>query len=243
MSEASLLIIEGDPAMLTDAISPLKAAGYGIVVCQPDNDVPQLVQEQAPDICLLAGKVAGEVAGQPSGGDGIDLVRALRAESDVGIILMSDGADSPHRVAALESGADDCIAWPWDQKELLARVKNLLWRMQAQKKLKQKKGVAYSFENWTLDTSRRELTTPDGSQQRLSTAEFRLLLLLIENAGEVLSRNQLMQLVCNRDWHPGDRYIDILVGQVRQKFRQQDAQADFISTIHNLGYLFWPQVS
>ena len=87
------------------------------------------------------------------------------------------------------------------------------------------------------------MVTPNGDTQSLSAGEFHLLLALIQSAGEVLTRNQLMNKIRNREWYPDDRYIDVLVGQVRRKFRQHAPDTTFISTIHGTGYLFSPEVT
>jgi DNA-binding response OmpR family regulator len=121
-------------------------------------------------------------------------------------------------------------------------VKNLLWRLRAQQKQKEQ-GAQRHFANWTLNLNKRELTTPADATQPLSAGEFHLLLALIDNAGEVLNRDQLMNKIRNREWYPDDRYIDVLVGQVRRKFRSHDPDTTFISTIHGTGYLFAPAVN
>ncbi len=176
------------------------------------------------------------------GKDGLTLTRELRTNSDVGIILVTGKGEAIDRIVGLESGADDYVTKPFDPRELLSRVKNLLWRVSAQEKQKEK-GIKRTFEGWTLDLNKRELETPSGDVQSLSAGEFHLLLALIESAGVVMTRDQLMNRIRNREWYPDDRYIDVLVGQVRRKFRQFAPGTTFISTIHGTGYLFAPDVT
>ena len=94
-----------------------------------------------------------------------------------------------------------------------------------------------------LDLIKRELSTPTNEIQSLSAGEFHLLLASIENVGEVMTRDQLMNRIRKREWYPDDRYIDGLVGQVRRKFRNFDPDTTFISTIYGAGYLFTPIVT
>jgi two-component system torCAD operon response regulator TorR len=171
----------------------------------------------------------------------LTLTRELRSKSDVGIILVTGKGEQIDRIVGLESGADDYVTKPVDMRELLSRVKNLLWRVKAQEKQK-RKGFKRAFEGWSLDLNKRELMTPEDVIQPLSAGEFHLLLALIENSGEVLTRDQLMNKIRNREWYPDDRYIDVLVGQVRRKFRKFAPNTTFISTIHGTGYLFSPKV-
>lgn len=235
MSEtlANLLIIEDEPITRSQLTSHFEKEGYAVTASPDAEGILDLVNEQDIQICLVDINLPGK--------DGLTLTRELRADSDVGIILVTGKDDPIDRIVGLESGADDYVTKPFDSRELLSRVKNLLWRVQAQEKQKEK-GFKRRFEGWSLDLNKRELTTPEGELQSLSAGEFHLLLALIENAGEVMTRDQLMNKIRNREWYPDDRYIDVLVGQVRRKFRQHDAETTFISTIHGTGYLFAPEV-
>ena len=98
------------------------------------------------------------------------------------------------------------------------------------------------FRGWTLDLNKRELLSPDGMIESMSAGEFNLLLALISNASEALTRDQLMNRIRNREWYPDDRYIDVLVGQIRKKLKNHSPDIKFITTIHGTGYLFAPEV-
>ena len=236
MSEhhAHLLIIEDEPVICNQLASHFDKACYKVSISRTAEGILDRVAHDDIDICLIDTRLPGK--------DGITLTRELRAASDVGIILVGGGGDPTARILGLESGADDCMIRPIDPRELLSRIKSLLWRVRAQRR-QQESGFRRSFQGWTLDLNKRELTAPGGEQQSLSAAEFHLLFALLEKAGEVLTRDQLMNRVRNRAWYPDDRYIDVLVGQVRRKFRRHDRETTFISTIHGAGYLFAPTVT
>lgn len=231
---AKLLVIEDEPITRSQLAAQFEKEGFQVVVKEDASDVDKIVTDEKIDICLVDINLPGK--------DGLTLTRELRAQSDVGIILVTGKDEQIDRIVGLESGADDYVTKPFDPRELLSRVKNLLWRVRAQEKQKEK-GFKRSFEGWTLDLNKRELVTPRNEIQPLSAGEFHLLLALIENAGQVMTRDQLMNRIRNREWYPDDRYIDVLVGQVRRKFRQHAPDKTFISTIHGTGYLFAPEVT
>jgi len=231
---AHLLIIEDEPITRRMLSSHFEKEGYAVTGMPNAEGVLERISEGRIDACLIDINLPGK--------DGLTLTREIRARSDVGIILVTGKDDQVDRIVGLESGADDYMTKPFDPRELLSRVKNLLRRVRAQEKQKEK-GSTRTFEGWVLDLNKREISTPDGTWQALSAGEFQLLLALIENSGQVLTRDQLMNRIRNREWYPDDRYIDVLVGQVRRKFRDHDRKTTFISTIHGTGYLFSPTVT
>jgi DNA-binding response OmpR family regulator len=230
----NLLIIEDEPITRNQLTAHFEKEGYRVHAQDTAENAEKLIAENGIEVCLVDINLPGK--------DGLTLTRELRTHSDLGIILVSGKGEQIDRIVGLESGADDYVTKPFDPRELLSRVKNLLWRVKTQEKQKEK-GFKRSFEGWTLDLNKRELVTPSGDTQSLSAGEFHLLLALIESAGEVLTRDQLMNKIRNREWYPDDRYIDVLVGQVRRKFRQHAPDTTFISTIHGTGYLFSPEVT
>ena len=228
-----LLIIEDEPITRSKLAAHFEKEGYAVTCREDGSDALKLVTEENIELCLIDINLPGK--------DGLTLTRELRASSDIGIILVTGKDEQIDRIVGLESGADDYVTKPFDPRELLSRVKNLHWRVQAQEKQKEK-GFKRHFEGWTLDLNKRQLVTPEAKVQSLSAGEYHLLMALIESAGEVMTRDQLMNKIRNREWYPDDRYIDVLVGQVRRKFRQHAPGTTFISTIHGTGYLFAPNV-
>ena len=198
------------------------------------DEVLPLVADSDVILVLLDIKLPGK--------DGLTLTREIRSQSDVGIILVTSKQEQIDRILGLESGADDYVTKPFDPRELLSRSRNLIRRAQMQQ-TQRKKNHLRTFESWTLDLNKRELTSTDGEKQTLSAGEYQLLLAFMEQAGEVMNRDQLMNRIRNREWFPDDRYIDVLVGQLRKKLGEKASNAKIISTIHGTGYLFTPEVA
>jgi two-component system torCAD operon response regulator TorR len=236
MSEAQvacLLIVEDEPITRSQLTAHFEKENFKVVAQEDAAQVNHLIESENVDVCLIDINLPGK--------DGLTLTREIRADFDVGIILVTGKDEQIDKIVGLESGADDYVTKPFDPRELLSRVKNLVRRVHNQEKQKEK-GFQRQFESWTLDLNKRELVTPGGNIQSLSAGEFHLVLALIDNAGQVMTRDQLMNRIRNREWYPDDRYIDVLVGQVRRKFRKHDPKTTFISTIHGTGYLFAPDV-
>ena len=232
-SQESLLIVEDEPITRSQLAAHFEKEGYQVFTRQNADNVENIIRDKDIKLCLIDINLPGK--------DGLTLTRELRTQSDVGIIIVTGKNEQIDRIVGLESGADDYVTKPFDLRELLSRVKNLLRRVKAEEKQKEK-GSKRTFEGWVLDLNKRELLTPNNELQSLSTGEFHLLLALIENSGQVMTRDQLMNKIRNREWYPDERYIDVLVGQVRRKFRQYAPEQTFISTIHGTGYLFSPTV-
>jgi two-component system torCAD operon response regulator TorR len=230
---AHVLIVEDEPITRAQLANHFESEGYQVSAVEDASTVIAMVIEQQIDVCLVDINLPGK--------DGLTLTRELRSHSDVGIILVTGKGEQVDRIVGLESGADDYVTKPFDPRELLSRVKNLLRRIQAHEKQKLQGSKRY-FSGWTLDLNKRELLAPDGEVESMSGGEFSLLLALISDAGEALTRDQLMNRIRNREWYPDDRYIDVLVGQVRRKFKNHSPDITFITTIHGTGYLFAPDV-
>jgi len=195
--------------------------------------VQAIVEKESPILVLLDIRLPGK--------DGLTLTREIRAHSDIGIILVTSKQEQIDRILGLESGADDYVTKPFDPRELLSRARNLIRRVHIQQSQRKKNHVR-TFEGWKLDLNKRELTSPEAEHTQLSAGEYQLLLAFMEHAGEVMNRDQLMNRIRNREWFPDDRYIDVLVGQLRKKLGERAANAKIIATIHGTGYLFTPEV-
>ncbi len=229
-----ILIVEDEPITREQLVSYFEDEGFRVTSTGSGDEVLPLVNDTDVILVLLDIKLPGK--------DGLTLTREIRSQSDMGIILVTSKQEQIDRILGLESGADDYVTKPFDPRELLSRSRNLIRRVHIQQQQRRKNHIRF-FEGWQLDLNKRELTSPEGEAATLSAGEYQLLLAFMEKAGEVMNRDQLMNRIRNREWFPDDRYIDVLVGQLRKKLGERAANAKIIATLHGTGYLFTPEVA
>jgi two-component system OmpR family response regulator len=177
------------------------------------------------------------------GEDGLSLCRQLRSKSQVPVLMLTARGEAVDRIVGLESGADDYLPKPFDPRELLARIRSILRRA---KSLPADTEVdvpeVFVFSGWKLDTQARNLYAPDGVVVPLSGAEYRLLLIFLQNSNVVLSRDQLSNFTFGRDADPLDRTIDMQVSRLRERLREQAREPEIIKTVRGKGYVMAARV-
>ena len=165
--------------------------------------------------------------------DGLEACRRLRTESDVSILMLSARGEDADRIVGLELGADDFLPKPFNPRELLARLKAILRRRQTATDA----ASALRFGRLEIDAGSR--TVRVASQEVLLTShQFDLLLALARNAGRVLSRERLMDLVKGEELEAFDRSIDVHVSRIRAAIEDDPAHPRRIITVRGSGYLF-----
>ncbi|MEP9352468.1 response regulator [Xanthobacter sp. KR7-65] len=172
------------------------------------------------------------------GDDGLTLCRQLRQTSDIPVVLLTAVAEETDRIVGLEIGADDYVTKPFNPRELLARIRAILRRAQGPARTAQGEPSRYRFDRWQLDPGRRVLLDESGSEVRLGSAEFRLLLALVTRPGVVLSRDQLLDITAGRPAQVFDRSIDNLVSRLRRRIERDPQQPALIKTVWGDGYVF-----
>jgi two-component system OmpR family response regulator len=172
------------------------------------------------------------------GEDGLSLCRQLRARSQLPVLMLTAKGDPVDRIIGLETGADDYLAKPFDPRELLARIRSVLRRAKAlPADTEINVPESFSFSGWRLDTRERNLRAPDGLVVPLSGAEYRLLLIFLQNPNAVLSRDQLSNFTFGRDADPLDRTIDMQVSRLRERLRDEAREPAIIKTVRGKGYV------
>ena len=225
-----IVIVEDDPVTRAKLAAYFKAEGYKVSEAEDGEEMRAIIADHPADLLLIDINLPGE--------DGLKLTREQRERSEVGIILVTGRSDAVDRIVGLEIGADDYVTKPFEQRELLARVKNLLRRVRASMSAGKPEAQRRSFLGWTLDLGNRTLSDRNGAFTDLTRAEFKALALLTANPGKVLSRDRLLHEIAHRDWDPSDRTVDVVIRRLRQKLNDDSRHPRLIVTSHGEGYLF-----
>ncbi len=230
MEDRSHVLVVDDDELVRYALKEyFEEEGFRVSEAADGKSARAILDADSPDIILLDIRMPGE--------DGFSLTRAIRAQSDIPIILVTGKGDDVDKVVGLELGADDYITKPFNERELLARMRNILRRWRTYRE-NEPKGDIRTFEGWTLDLGKRKLTAPDGDEVRLTRGEFHLLAALVDSRNRVLSRDFLLDAVSSREWAPTDRTIDVMVRQLRKKLEADPNDPKLIQTVHGVGYSF-----
>ncbi|MEM1050330.1 MAG: response regulator [Pseudomonadota bacterium] len=181
--------------------------------------------------------------------DGLTLAREIRADSDVPIIMVTGKGDLIDTVVGLEVGADDYISKPFHVREVLARVRSVLRRAESKAALRENReqpadpgSQTYCFDRWQVDFQRLDMRDSDNVKNTLTTGEFSLLEVFVNNPGRVMTRNVLMDNLRGQDWAANDRSIDNQIARLRKKIERDPAQPELIKTVRGAGYTFTAKV-
>jgi two-component system phosphate regulon response regulator OmpR len=233
MATERILIVDDDRDVRESMGEYLQGHGYEVALAADGTQMRAALAVAAPDVVLLDLKLPGE--------DGLALARWLRAEHDVGIIMVTAAGEVVDRVVGLEVGADDYLAKPFDPRELRARLKSVLRRTQGGTKPgKKAAGSRVKVGRCSLDLQTHQLFDAAGEELPLTGMEFDLLRVFVERPNQVLSRDQLLTHTRNREWEPFDRSIDIRIARLRTKVEDNAARPRTLKTVRGSGYIFIP---
>ena len=232
------ILIVDDHREIRDLVSrALFKEGFRVSAAADGRAMRKIMADSGIDLILLDLMLPGE--------DGLSLCRALRAESNVPIIMLTAKGEEVDRVIGLEMGADDYLPKPFGSRELIARIKAVLRRSQEKvsKGEFEQRPKSYHFDRWGLDTGSRALLRDDGVTVPLSTGEYDLLIALVERPQRVLNRDQLLDLARGRAAAGLDRSIDTQVSRLRKKLEIDPGDPKIIKTVWGGGYMFTPAVT
>lgn len=170
------------------------------------------------------------------GKNGLLLARELTNNNDLALIFLTGRDSDIDKVLGLEIGADDYLTKPFNPRELTIRARNILNRMSLGKT--ETDNAIINFNQWSLDSNSRKMTTPDKRVISIPRGEFRALRLLIANAGQIVTRQQLIKEMTGRDLRSNDRTVDVTIRRLRKHFESIEDATELINTIHGEGYRF-----
>ena len=233
-----ILVVDDDERICNLLNRYLSREGYKMDAVNSGAEMRSHMEKKTPDLVILDLILPDT--------DGLDLARELRNIPELGIIILTGKGDTVEKIIGLETGADDYIAKPFDNRELLARVRSVLRRSKSNQSSSQveiKSGHIALFADWIFDLTAYELTSPSGEPVTLTSYEYKLLSALVLSNNRVLKRDHLMDLIAEREWNPDDRSIDVLVGKLRKKLETNPGDPTLIKTIRSTGYKFTAQVT
>ena len=219
-ARALILVVDDEEPIRQLASLYLAKEGFQVTCAADGPEAVEAVQRQKPALVVLDVMLPTI--------DGFEVCRRLRRDSEVPILMLTARDEDVDRIVGLELGADDYLTKPFNPRELVARIKAILRRYEAG----QRAGPILRLGPLTVDKQRREVRVPDG-ELALRTKEFDLLVAFLQNAGIVLSREQLLDLVWGYEFYGETRTVDVHVQHLRQKLAGSGVG---IQTVRGVGY-------
>lgn len=238
MPATHILVVDDDGLVRRMLERYLTGEGYRVSSAENGDTMRKVLADNGSPVQLVLLDVT------LPGEDGLDLAREIRQmSSNIGIIMVTGRGATIDRVIGLEVGADDYVPKPFHLREVLARIRSVLRRLQPAKTAAPAANNAtdpdaVQFDGWSLDLSRRQLTRMSGEDVPLTTGEFDLLAAFIRHPGRVLDRDRLMDLTKGRTWEAFDRTIDAQVSRLRRKIEVDPRNPTLIKSVRGVGYVF-----
>ncbi|WP_043156200.1 response regulator [Sphingomonas sp. STIS6.2] len=231
-----ILVVDDDAGIREVVASFLRGHGYIVDDAQDGPAMRTRLQTAHYDLIVLDVMMPGE--------DGLTLLRGLDRQRAPAVIMLSVIGQDVDRIVGLEMGADDYLAKPVNPRELLARIRSVLRRRDQASPNAPTIRAVVTFAGWSLDTTARQLTDPEGILVNLSDGEYRLLDTMLGHPRRVLTRDFILEHSRGVNAEHFDRAIDVQVSRLRRKLDRSDDRAgeDLIRTVRNEGYMFTADV-
>lgn len=223
----TILVVDDEPKITQLVRDYLEGAGYGVRVAHDGKTALSLAKTEKPDLIVLD-------LGLPQM-DGLDFTREYRKVSNAPIIMLTARSEESDKLIGLELGADDYITKPFSPRELVSRVKAVLRRTEGA--TGSMHGLIEVDSRLKIDFDRREIWL-EGKLVKLRPTEYRLLFHLVQNAGWVVSHDQLLQKVWGYEYRDEPHYVRLYINYLRQKLEKDPADPKYILTERGVGYRF-----
>ena len=219
-----VLVVDDEPQILRALSINLRARGYEVDLAPSGEQALQLAAHHHPDVVVLD-------LGLP-GIDGVEVIEGLRGWSTVPIIVLSVRDREADKVAALDAGADDYVTKPFGMDELLARLRAALRRVTPADE-----PVVVVTPDFTIDLAAKRVTR-EGAEVRLTATEWRIVEILVRNAGRLVTQRQLLQEVWGPTYESETHYLRVYIGQIRRKLEPKPGEPRYFLTAARMGYRF-----
>jgi two-component system, OmpR family, alkaline phosphatase synthesis response regulator PhoP len=221
----TILVVDDEPSIAQIATDYLRHGGFGVITASNGPDALALARAQRPDLIVLD-------LGLPRM-DGIEVAKTLRREGDIPIIMLTARIEESDRLAGLELGADDYMTKPFSPRELVARVRSVLRRVDPGGG----SDALLRRGDLVIDNTRMQVSR-DGTPIDLTPTEFQLVAALARKPGRIFTRAQLLDAVRGDDAEAFDRAIDTHIKNIRRKIEPDARQPRYILTVYGMGYKF-----
>jgi two-component system, OmpR family, response regulator RegX3 len=222
----TILLVEDEESIATPLSESLVREGFSVEVTGTAAEAVELARRLEPDLVLLDLMLPD--------GSGLDVCRELRSSSETPIIIVTARGDEADRVVGLELGADDYVVKPFSAREVAARIRAVLRRAEAPQ---QAPAETIAIGGVRLDQGRRTVML-DGEPLEASRKEFDLLALLMQNAGVVVTREELIEKVWDTTWFGSTKTLDVHVSGLRKKLGDDPASPRYLHTVRGIGFRF-----
>jgi two-component system phosphate regulon response regulator OmpR len=229
--DKKVLIVDDDNKLRKLLKEYLEGAGFQVHGLADGSSMMKTIAEESPDMVILDIMMPKK--------SGLELLKEVRQKSGIPVIMLTARGEEADRVIGLELGADDYLPKPFSPRELMARINAVLRRSAPEGKSGKAgdKGMLLRVGDLVLNKA-RQILVREGNEIPLSSTEYRILKVLMENPNRVLSRDQLMNLARGKDFVAFDRSIDVHVSKLRAKLEADSRSPRYIKTIWGTGYMF-----
>ncbi len=228
-SPQRLLVVDDDTDIRTLLAEQLTRAGFAVSTAGNGAQMRQVLGGGQIDLVVLDLNLPRE--------DGLTLCRDLRSHSTLPVIMLTARGAPVDRIVGLEMGADDYVTKPFEPRELIARIRNVLRRTGAPEAIEPPVSGSARFGEWTFDLDKRHLVHASGRVVSLSGAEYRLLRAFVTEPNRVLTREHLVARSSGKPYGSQQRAIDLQISRLRHKLGDDQAESPLIKTVRNEGYV------
>lgn len=228
MQKPHILLVEDEQVTRFNLRNLFEAEGYQVSEAIDGESMDQQLQKHAINLVVMDINLPGK--------NGLILARELKKNNELGLIFLTGRDSDIDKILGLEIGADDYLTKPFNPRELTIRARNILTRISQNKN--EVDNTIIKFNHWQLDCNARKMTSPTGEVISIPRGEFRALRLLMSNAGQIVTRQQLIKEMTGRDLRTNDRTVDVTIRRLRKHFEYVENSPELINTIHGEGYRF-----